>query len=237
MAGYQNQNTAAYGARLVGVSGSTTDYDVSFQQFMAPGPTYGSTASAINWGTTFATAWRVRKAKASAPVGFSLAGTDGSSGLYMPGRAPGLTTGAAVPAGMIGERITWTSAPGNQALTTTMADWTNATFTLTPGVWQIFGSFFVTGTTATSTGAGATIAVQITDASNTVVQNMESQMYIVNSGSSALTIGSTVALYGTVSISANTTYKVRFQKAEAAATCLIYNTTFARSVFYAIRIA
>ena len=149
----------------------------------------------------------------------------------------GRADGAVAPTGQIGERQTWSTPPSSQVATTSISDWTNANIVLTPGTWQIFGSFFVTGTTAASIGAAATTVVQITDASNTVVQNMESQMYIVNSGSSALTTGSTVALYGTVSINTTTTYKVRLQKAEAAATCQIYNTAFARSVFYAIRIA
>jgi hypothetical protein len=160
-----------------------------------------------------------------------------SNTFTQPQNIPGKTDGTAVAPGYIGERITWATPPSLQAATTSLSDWTNANIVLTPGTWQIFGSFFVTGTTATSIGAAATTVVQITDASNTVVQNMESQMYIINSGSSALTIGSTVALYGTVSINTTTTYKVRLQKAEAAATCQIYNTAFARSVFYAVRIA
>jgi hypothetical protein len=38
----------------------------------------------------------------------ALAGTDGSSGLYKAGSAPGLTTGAAIPAGYVGEMLTST---------------------------------------------------------------------------------------------------------------------------------
>lgn len=47
--------------------------------------------------------YRVTKATQSAPVGFGLAGTDGSSGLYKPGQAPGYTGGVAIPAGYVGE--------------------------------------------------------------------------------------------------------------------------------------
>jgi hypothetical protein len=59
--------TTYYGTQLIRVSGSSTDVDVAFY---AAAPSQGAWSSLSTWK------WRVRKAKASAPVGFGLATAD-----------------------------------------------------------------------------------------------------------------------------------------------------------------
>jgi hypothetical protein len=96
--------------------------------------------------------WRVRKSTASSPVGFGLAGTDGSSGLYKAGQAPGLVTGATVSAGYIGEAFgTLSAGTGGQAYqtTTTTASTTSSavdlvTLTLNKGVYLLFSAVKMT---------------------------------------------------------------------------------------------
>lgn len=113
---------------------NSTDVDVAFGS-----AGYGNTvrAAAGAWsGLAGAWFWRVRKAKASAPVGYGMAGPDGSAGLYKAGQAPGLATGAAIPAGYVGERLvgTWLSPTVNTATQTNFMS-----LTLTAGVWLVYG--------------------------------------------------------------------------------------------------
>jgi hypothetical protein len=83
------------------------------------------------------TYWRARKAKASSPVGFGLAGTDGSSGLYKAGSAPGLTTGAAVATGYVGQVVTSSGSSVTAGTTSQYKDCTS--ITLTAGHWLVSG--------------------------------------------------------------------------------------------------
>lgn len=90
-----------------------------------------------DWSSTFY--WRVRKAKASSPVGFGLAGTDGSAGLYKPGQAPGQATNTTIGSGYIGERLSSNSVGVNVAATTAYAN--ICSVTLTPGVWCVSAQY------------------------------------------------------------------------------------------------
>lgn len=110
---------------------SATDVDVWFGKYRT------GTAAWISGGY-----WRVRKAKASAPVGFGLAGTDGSSGLYKPGQAPGQATGTAIATGYIGEVVTFnqTSSQNFTGSTTQYANLlTLSSSNLSAGVWLLYG--------------------------------------------------------------------------------------------------
>jgi len=132
--GISRQGATDYGAQARYVSGSTTDVDV----VLLPGGARGDNATYAGNGTGFSSfttfKWRVRKVKASSPVGFGLASTDGSSGLYKAGQAPGYTGGSAIPAGYVGEILSQTTTT---AITTSAANL--ATVTLTAGVWTVSG--------------------------------------------------------------------------------------------------
>jgi hypothetical protein len=111
-----------------------------------------------NWPSYSAWKYRVRKCKASAPVGFGMAGTDGSSGLVQAGRMPGLVTGTTIGAGYVGEyKLSEDSAFTNDAANGYF--YTGKTLALTPGVWQIWGyvSAFKNGATVNNT-VGAIIS-------------------------------------------------------------------------------
>jgi hypothetical protein len=150
---YVGQSAADFGARIVSVVG--TDVTVRFFQYKIQGSVFNSTTGAGNWTTTDAQ-WALMVANPSAPVGQVLASTDGREGLYKAGSAPGLiptsTTITAAPlAGSIGETL---EASGGTLGTTTIgstgANTSICGVTLTPGVWEVQGGFYIV--------AGATTA-------------------------------------------------------------------------------
>lgn len=115
----------------------------------------GSNATVVT-GTinTFLEVFRVTDVSSRGPIGFGLAGTDGSAGLYKAGLVPGYTGGAAIPAGFIGELRTFT----NRTVTGTLGTWavnTTPLDTLTPGVWLVSVGFVTGNSAATSYVEGA----------------------------------------------------------------------------------
>jgi hypothetical protein len=135
---YTIQNTTEYGISLRGIASNTTDVNVNFKPYRVPtGATFASAGT--NWSGIAASStylWRVRKAKASSPVGFGLAGTDGSSGLYKAGQAPGLTTGATISAGYVGQVLRASNTSGNNVPASGSYGNGNS-ITLTAGTWLI----------------------------------------------------------------------------------------------------
>lgn len=129
--GYQTQNSVGYGLYLTHPSSTTSA--VSFSRYArTTGVTFGSAGD--NWSALTTTRWRVRKVTASSPVGFGLAATDGTAGLYKAGSVPGLTTGATIAAGYVGEVIiaTATSVPATTATYNVVTS-----ITVTAGVWLL----------------------------------------------------------------------------------------------------
>lgn len=155
---YQQQNTSSYGMYLNHPTPSTTRINFSIYAYPS-GATYG--VAGAGWNTLVATMkWRIRKVSASSPVGFGMAGTDGSAGLYKAGQAPGQVTGATIASGYIGE-VKLGTATG-VALTTTTATVTSVT--LSPGVWLITANFRGFGGAST---AGFEVGIATTGASKT----------------------------------------------------------------------
>lgn len=151
----------------------------------------------------------------------------------------GKTDGVAVSAGKVGEKITWNTPPASVTLTTTESDWTNATFTLTPGVWLVNYSIQTSANPPSVAGAVLTSVVRVTDSSNAIVQNSDKQMTAISPTAASLTINSIIAGSFIVNISSNTTYKIRIQKSESGGVGIgaVYNQSSARSEFYGVRIA
>jgi len=146
---FVNQNGTSFGVGLDVAFVNSTDVTVAFGRYAAATGGYGTAGTDWNNAGIQTYRWRVRKAKASSPVGFGLAGTDGSSGLYKAGQAPGLTTGAAISAGYVGEKLTVTLSDVAIALTATT--YNAGSLTLTAGVWLVRGKVVVgvSGTTMT----------------------------------------------------------------------------------------
>ena len=131
--------TTFYGATINIVN--STDVDVNF---------YSTPYPSLTWAGINTWSWRVRKSNPSSPVGFGLAGTDGSAGLYKPGSAPGLVTGATIASGYVGQVLT---ASGSAVAGGSTSQYANcASITLTAGNWMVSGgiSFANNGATSTS---------------------------------------------------------------------------------------
>lgn len=217
---------------------NSTDIDVMFGSAGYAGTVRtGAAAWSVIAGTF---KWRVRKCKASAPTGFGLAGVDGSAGLYMAGRAPGIVTGTAIAAGYVGEKITWTTPPATTTtVTTTLTDWANATFTLTPGAWMIYANITARVSSGAIAANESSVVLALTNASNTVIQNQQKQITVSTPSAGSASIISVIPLSCFENISTSTTYKLRWQRVDSAGTGsgTLYNTTSVFSDFYAVRIA
>lgn len=129
------QGASDYGCSVVFVDTTSVTVRFAAQGYTPSNATYagnGSTWASLNGSFL----WRVSKRKASSPVGFGLAGTDGSAGLYKAGQAPGLVTGVAIASGNIGEKFeTVQTVATNFPTTSQYGDL--GSFTLTPGEWDI----------------------------------------------------------------------------------------------------
>jgi hypothetical protein len=236
---YTNMQAVSFGGLISAATIGSTDITVSFSQYAIAGTTYNTTTGAGNYSSALYSAWRIVRYKSSSPVGFGLAGTDGSSGLYMAGRAPGLATGAAIASGYVGETKTWTSAPISQSLTTTVADWTNATITLTAGVWLVNASVMAFYQTGAVSGNNGYAVVNITDSSNAIVQEMEKLLYA--KAVSAVSNLAEAPLHFTfvANVPTSTTYKIRVYRVDAGGTGSgsVENSSQQRSQFFGVRIA
>jgi len=176
------------------------------------------------WATmTAGTRYRLVKANPSSPVGFGLAGTDGSSGLYKAGSAPGLTTGAAIASGYVGEKLT--ASLSNVTLTASGTTYNAGSLVLTAGTWVVYGkvSFGTAGSTQTQCIAGI----------STTSATLDNQ-YITVDNSSGIANGrhlSPCPYY--ISTTGTTIYLV----ANSAFTGTAPATGASTSIFYAVRIA
>lgn len=153
------------------------------------------------------------------------------------------TNAVASGSAKIGETITWTTAPSSpgQSLTTTFTDWTNATFTLTAGVWKIIGSILLEYDTGTTAGNAGYAFARITNSSGTLIDNCSEGIYIRTVAASSAQIVAPVFLTTIQNISSSTTYKIQVKRADSSGTgtgLVLYNPgNDLYSKFYAIRIA
>jgi hypothetical protein len=142
----------------------------------------------------------------------------------------GNTSGGAVPAGRVGEVVTWESVPTPIVTTTTLTDWSGATFTLTPGTWFISGILFLEVTTAAdSTFTYANNCLLTTGAD---VEVTRVTLFCKSPSAAATRIMADLTLSAVVSISSSTVYKLRGSKSTGAGASSITGRSF-----YAVRIA
>jgi hypothetical protein len=141
----------------------------------------------------------------------------------------------------IGEKITWSSAPSSQSITTAETDWTNASIAMSAGTWLIVANLSVSVFTASGQGAGAYAAarLKITDTANNVID------YKSFVGSSAATTSAEAEFTGTVGFSMvktfteSTTYKIRVlnDRTGGGNSGSLRNQNGLSSEFFAVRLA
>jgi len=147
-------------------------------------------------------------------------------------------SGSAVPAGYIGEKITWASAPSTAAITGTLADWSNATITLTAGTWLVVANITADAYTAATAGTYCQTNISITDSSNNVVQNQDKSIAALTPANSNMRNLCTVAFSFVANLNASTTYKIRGVRSSATGNAgNFYNEAGYRSEFFGLRIA
>jgi hypothetical protein len=194
-------------------------------------------SSASNWGQC------VTIANSSAPniLSFTITPLDqpSNSALYVEGPVKASATGAAIPAGYQGQVITTASAIATTASTTSEADVTNASITLTPGVWQIFSSVTAQYTSGTTSGNSGFLMVTVTDSANTHIGNTERIVYANTRATGSISNYTSLAASTVVSIASNTTYKLRQKRTDSSGTGsggVEVSSSNYDSTFYAIRL-
>jgi len=148
-------------------------------------------------------------------------------------------SGAAIPEGDFGQVVEPTTLIAQTTATTSEADVTNASITLTPGTWRIEYSATVEVATGAASGDATQIYCAITDSANTHIGRTERIASCKTVAAVSNYIDACLHAATVVNISTSTTYKLRVKKVETgtgAATVLVsagnQNTTF-----FATRIA
>lgn len=156
----------------------------------------------------------------------------------------GRTDGTAVPAGYVGEKITWTTPPVNRlAIGPNVTDyWSNAEITLTPGVWLIQSLIETVVHSNTTNNTYAYIRIWITDGGSSgenIISSMANTCFLQNpTGDASIDMTYPLHFSGYVNISTTTTYKIRFTTADISGTSYdLYNDGKDLSHFFAVRIA
>lgn len=151
----------------------------------------------------------------------------------------GTTTGAVPAATTVGEKITWATPPASQNIGTAVQDWTNANIVLTPGVWLIQANIMTTYTTGAVAGNNGNTNVMITDAANSIVQQMDKLLVGYAAGAFAVLSETSLSFSFVASLSVTTTYKIRAQRNDSVGTgtASLQNGAAARSEFFGLRIA
>jgi hypothetical protein len=153
----------------------------------------------------------------------------------------GRKNGSSVGAGYVGEKITWATPPGStQSLTTSFADWTNAFITLNKGLYLIQANVALDYTTGNVAGNQGNSYAQITDSSNSVIQEMDKAIFFTTSAAiSARFLGFIPFSFVANVTTDGTIYKIRVKRTDVSGTgtATVYNVDSARSEFFAIRIA
>lgn len=152
----------------------------------------------------------------------------------------GDTSGVAIASGYVGERITTASTIVTTLATTSWSDVTNATITLTPGVWEIKAQgVFNYGTGAASGNSGYT-QITITDNSNNQIGKTPKMTYAKTASNVSSIIYAPFSMSTIVNIVSNTTYKLRLKKTDTNGTGtgnIEVSAGEYEADFYAVRIA
>lgn len=146
--------------------------------------------------------------------------------------------GATIPTGLIGEKITWASAPANQSMTTSTADWTNASITLTTGLWLVQANISAQAETGATSGNTQLLSMLITDSANAVVQNQYKSILAKTVAAVVNTIQTVSSFSFVANISTSTIYKIRANcsSSSGSANSYVLNSSSQYSEFFAIRL-
>jgi hypothetical protein len=148
-----------------------------------------------------------------------------NSALYVQGPVLGANTGAAIPASYVGEEIKNASAVSTTGTTTinTEVDVTNASITLTPGVWELQ----YTASLGIERGGWANTVIaraRITDSANTAESGTESALYLANANAVVAGTYSQQTITKRINLTASKTFKLRLTCSESSSVAICYVT-------------
>lgn len=147
----------------------------------------------------------------------------------------GKTDGVAVAGGYVGEKITWTSAPSTQSLSTSDSDWINATFTLTPGIWLI--QYHIQYSLGVGASGDVSLDLYLRDSSGNLIQTANQQPRWAQAGAGTLFSVASCSVVESPSVSK--TYKItaRYRNNAGTNSASLLNAVGGYSQFFAVRIA
>ena len=194
-------------------------------------PASGATAGLVDGN---AATWNGVKTFASAPLTDSIGEKTATNGVQILGR----TSGTAIAAGYVGEKVNWNN-PATQTLTTSYVDWTNAYITLSAGVWLVLANVSMVYYTAASSGAQGNAAAIITDSSNNIISICDKSISTTAAAATSVRIIGVLPFSFVSSVNSTTVYKIRIAKADrvGVGSGLGFNELNVFSDFFAVRIA
>jgi hypothetical protein len=148
----------------------------------------------------------------------------------------GSTSGVAPAAGVIGQKIEATITTTSSI--TSETDITNASLTLTAGVWDIFYSCTARVVSGSTAGNNTDITIKITNSANAQIGKSARSMRCRTVAALANDVICSLSASETVAISGSTVYKLRALKTDNAGTGTVevFNSGQLESCFYAVRI-
>jgi hypothetical protein len=150
----------------------------------------------------------------------------------------GNTSGTAVPAGRVGEVVTATITV--TTATTSDADVTGASLSLTAGIWLVIYNVSAVFQTGATSGNGGRVEVKLTDNSNNIVNNSIRSLYAITRAAALNRIEGVLSDTQVLNLSSSATYKLRCKREDDAGTnsgFILQDTNNHTSTFMAVRIA
>jgi len=146
----------------------------------------------------------------------------------------GDTSGTAIAAGYVGEKITWSSTPTSYTVTTSFANWPNANFTLTAGIWVVYLS--VSYVMSCNASSDVAMDVQVVDGSSSIIAPLGLQARIANIA--ATTMAGSLAAFTLENLSTSKSYTIqaRYRNVAGTGSATLYNGN-PYTTMYGVRIA
>jgi hypothetical protein len=230
---------------------ATTDYAIPFFCFFSrqlDGTTYNVAAS---FGSDIPSGLSITNSGSSVQVvmpnlaGFSSASVtycvqSAANGTTLPvsvsaSSVLGSTSGVAPAAGVIGQKLTWTTAPSSTT-PTTLADWTNAEIPLTAGRWQVFFDVQYSIESGTTSGNYRLVGVGVYEGT-TLLENSDRGAIIETPANARASVTGNLASSFTLDVASSKTIKLRISGGGVGGgLTTVRNEAPYHSTFYAIRI-
>jgi len=156
-----------------------------------------------------------------------------------PGLVKGASNGVPIAPGYRGERVTWATPPVTQTLGASLVNWTNAFFTVTPGVWIISASVCVEVRSGSAVNNTRAARVMVTESDGTLLQFLDNRTLISTPAAAETKVVYNMPFYAVVTVNSTKVYKLMVQRGNftGTGTAEVRNASGDASEFFAVRIA